>query len=62
MKMELKGISLDKTTYLVGESLDNGNTWTFFDASTKTRLTPKDIKPDISTELKMPPVKNDVQK
>ncbi|MCW3106982.1 MAG: hypothetical protein JWQ09_1488 [Segetibacter sp.] len=62
MKMELKGISLDKTTYLVGESLDNGNTWTFFDASTKTGLTPKDIKPDISTELKIPLVKNDVQK
>lgn len=60
MKMEQKGITLDKTTYLIGESLDNGNTWTFFDASTKTGLLPKDIKPDISDKLKIPATKNEV--
>lgn len=59
IKMELNGIKLHKTTYLIGESLDNGNTWTFFDASTKTGLSPKDIKPDISNELKIPTVKTE---
>jgi hypothetical protein len=60
MKMEQHGTTLDKTTYLVGESLDNGETWTFFDASTKTGLLPKDIKPDISNELQIPATKNQV--
>lgn len=59
MKMEQQGATLDKTTYLVGESLDNGKSWTFFDASTKTGLLPKDIKPDISNELKIPAIKNE---
>ena len=60
MKMEQKGMTLVKTTYLVGESLDNGTTWTFFDASTKTGLVPKDIKPDISDDLKIPTTTNEV--
>ncbi|GEO12077.1 hypothetical protein SAE01_45730 [Segetibacter aerophilus] len=60
MRMEQQGTTLDKTTYLVGESLDNGEMWTFFDASTKTGLLPKDIKPDISSELKIPASKNQV--
>jgi hypothetical protein len=57
-KMELQGVSLDKTTYLIGESIDNGEHWTFFDASTKTALLPKDIKPDISSQIKIPLVSN----
>jgi hypothetical protein len=57
-KMELQGVSLDKTTYLIGESVDNGDHWTFFDASTKTALQPKDIKPDLSNQLKIPVVSN----
>lgn len=61
MQMELDGVSRSKTTYLIGESLDNGRSWTFFDGSTKTMLFPKDIKPDISDELIIPGVKKDVQ-
>lgn len=54
MTMEVDGVEFDKTTYLVGESRDGGNAWTFFDASTKTALTAKEIKPDLSDELKIP--------
>ncbi len=61
MLLNLNGDSLYKKTYLVGESLDKGNTWTFFDATTKTSLAIKDIKPDISNELKIPSVKKEIQ-
>ena len=54
IKMNLDGKTIDKKTYLIGESLDEGNNWTFFDASTKTGLTPQDIKPDVSKALKVP--------
>ncbi len=54
LQMEAEGLNLDRTTYLVGESLDGGKIWTFFDATVKSRLLPKDIKPDISPELKIP--------
>lgn len=57
MLLQLDGTNLNKTTYLVGESLDNGTNWTFFDASTKTLLAPKDIKTNISNELKIPVAK-----
>jgi hypothetical protein len=60
LKLQQQGTTLDKTTYLVGESLDNGKTWTFFDASAKTGLLPKDIKPDISSDLQIPVTKNQV--
>lgn len=60
LKLQQQGRTLDKTTYLVGESLDNGETWTFFDASAKTGLLPKDIKPDISSDLQVPVTKNQV--
>ena len=60
MEMQQNGITLNKTTYLIGESLDDGNTWTFFDASTKAGLLPKDIKPDVSSELKIPATKNEI--
>lgn len=58
IQMQLEGFEVNKTTYLVGESLDKGKTWTFFDASTKTLLSPKEIKPDISPELQIPEAKN----
>lgn len=54
MKMEVEGVGFDKTTYLVGESVDDGEHWTFFDASTKTPLLPKDIKPNLSNQIKVP--------
>lgn len=43
LKLQLYGKTMIKTTYLIGESLDNGKNWTFFDASTKTALSLKDI-------------------
>ena len=57
MEISVEGRNFNKKTYLVGQSLDGGNSWTFFDASTKTLLAPKDIKPDLSPELKIPAVK-----
>ncbi len=59
MEMHLEGATISNTTYLIGESLDGGKNWTFFDASTKA-LAPKDIKPDISPELKIPEKKQEV--
>jgi hypothetical protein len=61
MELQLHGSNIKKITYLVGESLDNGTTWTFFDASVKTGVTPKEIKPDISSDLKIPEAQNDAQ-
>ncbi|MCW3114067.1 MAG: hypothetical protein JWR18_2463 [Segetibacter sp.] len=60
LEMEVKGSRLNKITYLIGESIDNGNTWTFFDASTKAGVLPKDIKPDLSEDLKIPAARNDI--
>lgn len=61
MQMILEGIEINTTTYLVGESLDEGKSWTFFDASSSGLVTPKDIKPDISPELVIPAQKKDVK-
>jgi len=60
MEMHLNGTKISNTTYLVGESLDGGKSWTFFDAS--TGRSPKDIKADISPELKIPEKKQKVDK
>jgi len=59
MEMHLEGTTISNTTYLIGESLDGGKNWTFFDASTKA-MAPKDIKPDISPQLKIPEKKQQV--
>ena len=59
MEMHLEGAKILSTAYLIGESLDGGKNWTFFDASTKA-MAPKDIKPDISPELKIPEKKQQV--
>jgi hypothetical protein len=56
MKIMMEGIDLSRTTYLIGESLDNGTNWTFLDATVKSGITPKAIKPDISGDLKIPGV------
>jgi len=57
MKMMMEGVDLSRTTYLIGESLDNGVTWTFLDATANSGLPPKAIKPDLSDELKIPVTK-----
>lgn len=59
MRMVLDSIQITSTSYLVGESLDNGETWKFFDASNNGLMTTKDIKPDISPELKIPAKKQE---
>jgi hypothetical protein len=56
MEINVEGRNFNKKTYLIGQCLDGGNSWTFFDASTKTLLAPIDIKPDLSPELKIPSV------
>jgi hypothetical protein len=61
MEMHIEGVRILDTSYLIGESLDSGTNWTFFDASVNARV-PKDIKPDISQELKIPARKREMQK
>lgn len=61
MHIQLEHIDIHTTSHLVGESLDNGKTWTFFDASSHGLVTPKDIKPNLSPELKIPPQKKEVK-
>ena len=58
MQIVMEGVDLSRTTYLVGESLDNGKSWTFLDASAKSGVTAKQLKPDISDELKIPVANN----
>ena len=61
MEMHLEGTKITRTTYLIGESLDLGKTWTFFDASSDA-LPLKKIKPNISPELKIPAKKQEMEK
>ncbi|WP_207495140.1 hypothetical protein [Aridibaculum aurantiacum] len=61
MHMLLEGININTTTYLVGESVDEGKNWTFFDASSNGLVTPKDIKPNLSNELNIPAQKKEVK-
>ena len=61
MEMQMEGTKILSTTYLIGESLDGGKNWTFFDASTKA-MALKDIKPNISPKLKIPEKKQEILK
>jgi hypothetical protein len=61
MKMVLDSIQITSTSYLVGESVDDGKTWKFFDASNSGLITAKDIKPNLSTELKIPAKKQETK-
>jgi hypothetical protein len=61
MEMHIEGVKISDTTYLIGESLDGGRNWTFLDASVNARA-PKDIKADISSKLRIPAKKRDMQK
>ncbi len=62
MQMHIQRTTIDKTTYLIGESLDNGKNWTFLDASANSALPVNEIKPDISKDLKIPEKKNETKK
>jgi len=61
MLMEMDGMRVTSTTYLVGESLNGGKSWTFFDASNSEQVKPTDIKPNLSAEIKVPQKKQDVK-
>jgi hypothetical protein len=62
MVMHMNGFNISSTTYLIGESLDEGRTWTFFDGSNEGVLKSTDIKPNLSPELKIPEKKQEVTK
>ncbi len=62
MLMEMEGMRVTSTTYLIGESLNGGKNWTFFDASNGGSVKPTDIKPNLSPELKIPEKTQDVKK
>jgi hypothetical protein len=61
MLMELSGMRITSTTYLVGESLNGGKSWTFFDASNGSVVKPKDLKPNLSPEIKVPEKKQEMK-
>jgi uncharacterized protein YlzI (FlbEa/FlbD family) len=60
-EIHTEGTKILSTTYLVGESVDGGKWWTFFDASTSARA-PKEIKPNLSPKLKIPQKKREMEK
>lgn len=57
--MEMDGKRITSTTYLIGESLNQGKSWTFFDASNTGQIKPLDIKPNLSPGLKIPAKKQE---
>jgi len=60
MQMELSGIRFTSTTPLIGQSLDEGKTWTFFDSKGDT-ATARLMLPDISPLLVLPKKVQDMQ-
>lgn len=60
--MVLDSVQITSTTYLIGESVNDGKSWTFFDATSGGLITPKDIKANISPALKVPAKKQDIKK
>ena len=61
MVMEIEKMRITSTTYLVGESLNGGKSWTFFDASGEGIIKPTDIKPNLSPEIKVPKKKQETK-
>jgi hypothetical protein len=61
MLMEMEQTRITSTTYLVGESLNGGKSWTFFDASSEGMVKPTDIKPNLSPEIKVPKKKQEIK-
>ena len=59
--MEMEGTRISSTTYLLGESLNGGKNWTFFDATNSGAVKATDIKRNISNELKIPEKKQEVK-
>ncbi len=61
MLMHLQGVSVSSTTYLVGESFDNGKNWRFFDASNVGTMELKQIMPNYDSSLSIPTPKRSVK-
>ena len=59
--MEMEGNRITTTSYLVGESLNQGKSWTFFDASNDGKIKPIDIKPNLSPGIKIPAKKQQTE-
>ena len=57
--LEMMGKRITSSTYLVGESLNEGKSWTFFDASNEGRIRPLDIKPNLSPKINIPAKKQE---
>lgn len=53
-EMQMDTLKVVSVSYLIGESKDEGKSWTFFDGSNGGLITPKDIKPNLSPDLKIP--------
>lgn len=62
MLMEMQGMRITSTTYLVGESLNGGRSWTFFDGSNGGAVKPIDLKPNLSPDLKIPQKKQEMNR
>lgn len=61
MEMVMESMQVNSTTYLVGESLNGGKNWTFFDASNSERIKATDIKPNLSREIIVPEKKQEMK-
>lgn len=59
--MEMEGNRVINTSYLIGESLNQGKSWTFFDASNDGKIKPLDIKPNLSPGIKIPAKKQQTE-
>ncbi|MCX6316407.1 MAG: hypothetical protein NTW29_03905 [Bacteroidetes bacterium] len=59
--VEFQGRRVTATTYLIGQSWDGGLNWTFFDSQNDIN-TVREIKPDISPAIKLPPRKEKMER
>jgi hypothetical protein len=61
LKIKVNTVTVTSTSYLVGESVNNGNTWSFFDASAETIFAPNNkVMPNLSKKLIIPAKKQQV--
>lgn len=61
MIAQMEAMQITSTTYLVGESLDGGKNWTFFDGAARGLIKPINIKPNLSPDLKIPEKKQEMK-
>lgn len=55
LKIKVNTVTVSSISYLVGESRNNGNTWSFFDASAESIFLPNNkVMPNLSKKLIIP--------